>query len=55
MVKDKSAAILTIKDASMLTPTGRKALVAWLRKQAHFLDRHSSEYASRFTARYLYK
>ena len=55
MLKSKSAAIVTIHHASSMSTRGRKAVVAWLRRQAGFLERHSDQLSSRFTARYLYR
>ena len=55
MTKEQSAAIVTIKDAPAMTKRGRKAIAAWLRRQATFLEKHGNEFAGRFTARYLYR
>ena len=52
--KEKSAAILTIKEAADMTPDGKKEIARWLRRQAKFLEQYGGEYATRFTARYLY-
>lgn len=49
-----SAAIVTIKKPNEMTRAGRKRVASWLRKQAADFERYGSEYASRFTARYLY-
>jgi hypothetical protein len=51
-MKDKSAAILTLRGAAHATPKGRKALAAWLRKEAKHLERCGHNYAPRFSARY---
>lgn len=51
----KSAAIVTIKEADRMSAKGRKAVAAWLRRQADFLEKHGKEYSTRFTARYLYR
>jgi hypothetical protein len=51
--KEKSAAILTIKDAPQMSAKGRKQIAAWLRRQAQFLEGHGPEFANRFTARYM--
>ena len=51
----QSAAIVTIKRAGEISLTGRRRIVAWLRKQAHFLEHHSKELSTRYTARYLYQ
>lgn len=54
-MKSKSAAVVTIKDAAKMSASGRKAVAAWLRKQASFLLSHPKQLPSRFTARYLYR
>ena len=54
-VKDKSAAVLTIKDAPKMTTQGRKDIAAWLRRQATQLLKHGPLYADRFTGRYIYR
>jgi len=51
----ESAAILTIKDAGMLTPTGRKDIANWLRKQAKDLEKLGDQYSGTMRARYLYE
>jgi len=53
--KQKSAATLTIHDAALMTPRGRKDVVKWLRRQAGFLSKYHAELSSRYTARYLYR
>lgn len=53
--KEKAAAILTIRDAARMTKRGRRQVAAWLRQHAEFLQEHGSEYAGRFTGRYLYR
>jgi hypothetical protein len=55
MKAEKSAAIVTIKDAPKMTKRGRKNIAAWLRRQAAFLEQHGNEFAGRFTARYIYR
>ena len=54
-MKEQSAAILTIKDASKMTKHGRKAIAAWLRRHATFLVKHGDEFAPRFVGRYMYR
>ena len=54
-MKQKSAAIVTIKDAAKMSPKGRKDIANWLRRQAAFLERSADQLSSRFTARYLYR
>lgn len=51
----KSAAIVIVKDAPKMTKRGRKAIAAWLRRQASFLEKHGNDFSGRFTARYLYR
>jgi hypothetical protein len=51
---EKSAAIVTIRRAADMTTKGRRQVVAWLRKQADFLEQYSKELSPRFCARYLY-
>lgn len=55
MAKQKSAAVLTIKHADQMTPTGRKEVAAWLRAQAIMLVREGKNYSARFTGRYLHE
>lgn len=55
MTKEKSAVVVTVKDAPAMTKRGRKQIALWLRRQAAFLEKHGDEFANRFTARYLYK
>jgi len=52
--KEKSAAILTVIDAPNMTERGLNDIVAWLRRQATFLQRHNKQLSRRFIARYLY-
>ena len=54
-MKEKSAAIVTIRSADKMTAKGRKAIAAWLRRQAAFLVKHGPEFSGRFTARYMYR
>lgn len=54
-MKEKSAAIVTIKDASKMTAKGRKKIANWLRGRAALLEKHGDLMSSRFTARYIYK
>jgi hypothetical protein len=57
MSKEKSAAILTVKDISKMTPKGRKDIIAWLKSQIENIQKYHKKpgFASRYTARYLYK
>jgi hypothetical protein len=55
METEKSAAVLTIKDAGNMTPEGRKEVADWLRQCAKTLVKHGKDYAPRFRARYLYR
>jgi hypothetical protein len=54
-MSEKSAAILTIKNAEKMTKKGRADIADWLRKQARFLTKHGDKYAKGFRARYLYR
>jgi len=54
-MKEKSAAILTIKKASDMSLRGKKDIAEWLRNQAKNLLKHGKLYSDKFTARYLYK
>lgn len=49
--EQKPRAILTIKDAGMLTPTGQKWVADWLKHQAEEILKEGSNYSKRFTAR----
>ena len=51
----KSAAIVTIYQPADMTAKGRRAVAAWLRRQATLLERHSKQLSRRFTTRYLYR
>jgi hypothetical protein len=54
-LKLKSAAVLTIKRADEMTPAGRKAIAAWLRRHAAMLLKDGKDYAPTFRGRYLYR
>ena len=54
-MKSKSAAIVTIKDASKMTAAGRRRIAAWLRNHATWLVESGNKYSARFTGRYLYR
>lgn len=51
---EKSAAILTVKDAAKMTKMGRKQIAKWLRDRANDVEQHGDNLACRFTARYIY-
>lgn len=53
--KDKSAAVVTIKDAGKMTKKGRREVAAWLRKTAETLTKYGDELAPTFRARYIYR
>lgn len=53
--KDKSAAIITIKDPDKMDKRGRRAIAQWMRRQADFLETPGGKFSSRYTARYLYR
>lgn len=52
--KEKSAAIVTIKDAPKMSKRGRNAIANWLERQARFLRSDGKMFSNRFTARYIY-
>lgn len=54
-MKTKSAAILTIHNASDMSPKGRKQIVAWLQNQIKNIEEYHAQMSKRFTARFLYK
>ena len=51
----KTAAVLTIVNPNRMSVYGRRRVVAWLRRQARFLSKHSKELGPNFRARYLYR
>ena len=53
--RGKSAAMLTIRNASEMTPKVRREIANWLEKQARLLLEHPKELSARYTARYLYR
>lgn len=57
MTKEKSAAILTVFDISKMTAKGRRAIINWLNSQIRNIELYHKKpgFASRYTARYLYK
>jgi len=52
--KYKAAAVVTIRNASDMSPAGRKAIAAWLRQHANDLTKHGKDYSGGFIGRYLY-
>ena len=52
---EKSAAVLTIKDASDMTKKGRRAIANWLRDRANDLEEYGDQLSKTFRARYIYK
>lgn len=52
---EKSAAVITIKDAPAMTKKGRKEVADWMRDQAKFLEEDGARFSNRFRARYLYR
>jgi hypothetical protein len=54
MKKERSAAILSIKDADKMSKKGRKAIAKWLQMHAQYLLQYGPNYAGRFRARYIY-
>lgn len=55
--KEKSAAILTVFDISKMTSKRRLEIVKWLQEQILNIKKYHKKpgFASRYTARYLYK
>lgn len=51
----KYAATVTVLDAPRMTARGRRSVVAWLRRQALYVERHSAQLSKRYTARYIYQ
>jgi len=51
-IMDKTIVTVTVHRAADMTPTGRKQIAAWLRRQASFLETEGEKCAKRFTARY---
>ena len=54
-VKKKCAATLTIHDTAMMTPSGKKEIAEWLKKQAKMIMKEGSNYSTRFRASCLYQ
>ena len=52
---ERSAAIVTIKDAPSMSKRGRRAIATWLRKHANWLEQDGDKYSKRFVGRYLYQ
>jgi hypothetical protein len=52
---EKSAAVVTIREANEMTAKGRRAVAKWLRMHADMLEREGNNYSRRFTGRYLYR
>lgn len=50
--RDQPIATLTIRHGSRATLKGRKAIAAWLRKEAKHLERCGPDYAPRVSARF---
>ncbi len=50
----KSAAVLTIHNASDMTLKGRKDICRWLDRQKETLMQNHKELSARYTARYRY-
>lgn len=56
MATERSAAVLTIKDAPAMTDKGARQIAQWLRRQAAMIERprERKALADRYRARYLY-
>ena len=57
MTKQRSAAILTVFNISKMTSKGRRDIINWLKGQTANIEKYHKKpgFASRYTARYLYK
>jgi hypothetical protein len=57
MAIEKSAAVLTIKDAADMSTRGARDVAKWLRRQADMLEKAEARKAlsGRYRARYLYE
>lgn len=53
-MKNKSVAIITIKEAARMSKHGRERIAAWLERQAENLRSSGTNLGKRFTARYIY-
>lgn len=53
--REKSAAVLTVRDVPAMTRKGRKAIATWLRNHATTIEFRGNLLANRYTARYLYR
>lgn len=51
----KSAAILTIFDAGMMTSRGRTDVAQWLRNHADDVEKEGMNYSSTFRGRFQYR
>ena len=53
-MKERTAAVLTIRAPERMTKRGRKAIAGWLKRQArHFIAR-GDRYAKNYKAKYIY-
>jgi hypothetical protein len=52
---DKTVGRVTLQGFAKMPKRSRKAIAAWLRKTATFLEQNGDDVASRFTARYIQK
>ena len=50
----KEAARIVIVRGAEFTPSGRRRIAQWLRREATFLEKHADRMASRYTARWMY-
>lgn len=53
-IEFKSAATLTVRDAGRMTESGRAEVVAWLRREARFLEKYWAKMNPRYMARFRY-
>lgn len=52
-IVEKAAAVITVRDAELMTLRGRWAVARWMVHEALFLIRHGPEYSKRYTARFI--
>lgn len=50
----KVAATVVLHHASDFSPAGKRKIVAWLRREATFLEKHNDRLSSTYTARWRY-
>jgi len=53
MKKEKTHAVLTIKDAAKMNKRQKKEIANWLTREAKNLIKEGERYSGKFTARYI--